>query len=257
MPRLKLSLHQLDKLIQIYLPSLHKIFQKKEITAELFAVQWFITLFAYDVPFHSLKVIWDLFFLKGWKFIFQLSLAILSRLPLLAPSIDSEALISLIKNVVRIEPIVRLVERALKIRIPNEELEKIEATYNFHNNQRSHSKELTEETKEEISSNKDKNLNESLEASAEPIHRVYISNGLAFKGADTMKQSLGKFKRSQYIPPKSLIAPNHKSGTMYRKTGNTFGNDHKVNKQKNKTVKSNKNEIKKRNNKTHKCYNNY
>jgi hypothetical protein len=255
MPRLKLSLHQLDNLIQRHLPSLYEIFKAKEITAELFGVQWFITLFAYDVPFYNLKLIWDLFFLKGWKFIFQFSLAILSSLPPITPSTDSETLISLIKNVLRTESVTKLVEKALKIKIANEELEKIEAIYNSHNKQRSYSKELTEETKEEISTNKDKNLNESSEASAEPIHKVYTSNDFTFKGSNYMKQNFAQLKKSQYIPPKFLITSNN---TMYRKGGSGFGNEYKVKEQKYKIVKNQKNEVKKKgmSNKGHKRYNN-
>lgn len=222
MPQLKLSLYQLDKLIQKHLPSLYNIFQKAEISSELFAVQWFITLFAYDVSFHNLKVIWDLFFLKGWRLIFQFSLAILSALPSISPGIDPEILIFRIKNVLHSEPIMKLVKKALEINVTNEELEEIETQYELYDKLHSQSKELTEETKAEVSSNKDaRNLNDSSDIITEPYHKADLGFKGTSKGAEInpMKKSLIHLKKPQHTTTKTEVKP-IRDIILYKKTFN-------------------------------------
>ena len=81
MSSLKLSLFQLDHLIEENEPRIASIFYSKGISSELFSIQWFVTIFSYDVNLSDLEIIWELFLLKGWKFILQLSLAIIFDIP--------------------------------------------------------------------------------------------------------------------------------------------------------------------------------
>lgn len=85
MPRLKLMLYQLDRLIGIYLPELHRVFKDEMIPSSHYASSWFITLFASTLStsqehLHVLLQIWDCFFEEGWKAIFKCALAVLMRL---------------------------------------------------------------------------------------------------------------------------------------------------------------------------------
>jgi len=85
LPRLKLMLYQLDRLIGIYLPELHRVFKEEMIASSHFASSWFITLFASTLSMslphlEILYQIWDMFFEEGWKAIFKCSLAILMKL---------------------------------------------------------------------------------------------------------------------------------------------------------------------------------
>ena len=101
MPRLKLILYQMERLMQMHLPEVYGSLNAKEITCEMFSVQWFVTLFSYDFDSPFVYIIWDLFLLRKWKFLFQLALAILQQM---APQIDSlpyEELLSFIKNCLR------------------------------------------------------------------------------------------------------------------------------------------------------------
>ena len=44
--------------------------------ASMVTLQWFTTLFSYSFNFDVLKRLWDLFFIKGSKILFRISLAI-------------------------------------------------------------------------------------------------------------------------------------------------------------------------------------
>lgn len=129
MPRLKLSLYQLDKLIDIHIPRLSKVFRSGEISAELFAVQWFVTVFSYDVDWPELGVVWDLFLHRGWKFVFQLAVAILREVPLNYYEAEPEVLIAYIKKVVKVVEMQGLVRRALRLKITNKQLKILEGSY--------------------------------------------------------------------------------------------------------------------------------
>jgi len=49
-----------------------------EIKAELFASQWFLTLFAYDFTIETAAKILDLFLVFEWKIIHKLALSLIS-----------------------------------------------------------------------------------------------------------------------------------------------------------------------------------
>jgi hypothetical protein len=68
MPKLKLYLYQLDRLVGINLPEIHSLFQEEMITSSHFASSWFITLFSsvlHQTPerLDVLLQIWDMFFI--------------------------------------------------------------------------------------------------------------------------------------------------------------------------------------------------
>ena len=80
MPRLKLLLYQLERIMQIYIPDTYSLFVSKEIPFEVFSIQWYLTLFSHDFDPITLSKIWDLFLLFKWKFLFQLSVVILKKM---------------------------------------------------------------------------------------------------------------------------------------------------------------------------------
>lgn len=129
MPRLKLALFQLDGVIKSHAPNVYRTLQEKEVSAELYGVQWFVTLFAYDVHFAELALVWDLFLLKGWKFILQLALAVLLNLPATQFCKDAEHIISALKNAFRSQPPLSIIKEALKRKITKNELHELEKEY--------------------------------------------------------------------------------------------------------------------------------
>ena len=135
MSSLKLSLFQLDHLIEENEPRIASIFYSKGISSELFSIQWFVTIFSYDVILSDLEIIWELFLLKGWKFILQLSLAIIFDIPKIVLCREPEAIVNWIKNSVYRRSIKNIIKNALKIKIHKKTLNQInEKFYMNYNN---------------------------------------------------------------------------------------------------------------------------
>lgn len=78
-PKLRLSALQFDCLLEAYLPDLSVFFNRFNISAEFYATQWFLTLFAYSLPFPHLLRVWDNFLCRGIKFIHRVGLALLKE----------------------------------------------------------------------------------------------------------------------------------------------------------------------------------
>jgi len=131
MPKLKIALYQLEKLIELNIPEIYKAMQSKDVCLELFAVQWFVTLFSYDFEPPHLYMIWDLFLIKGWKFIFQLAIAILQHMKKQFIQLDYENLVAYLKSAIRDNHLDNLsvIKTALNIKITNKILKRIECEY--------------------------------------------------------------------------------------------------------------------------------
>ena len=65
-----------QKLIQERMPKLYRHFEECFYDPSMTTLQWFTCLFSYNFNFDVLKRLWDLFFLKGNKILFRISLAI-------------------------------------------------------------------------------------------------------------------------------------------------------------------------------------
>lgn len=77
-PKLKLRVYQLDRLLRWYLPKLHQHFIKIDISPEVITAQWFITLFSYNLSPKITLELWDYIFFTGWEGIFRIAVALLS-----------------------------------------------------------------------------------------------------------------------------------------------------------------------------------
>ncbi|KAF6020710.1 TBC1D10B [Bugula neritina] len=64
-------------LLHIVHPKLHKRMLAANIDAPLFMVEWFMCLFARDLPWPSVLRIWDIFFCEGVKILFRVALVLL------------------------------------------------------------------------------------------------------------------------------------------------------------------------------------
>jgi hypothetical protein len=89
-PKMKLRVYQLDKILRWTLPKLHAHFTKIQLTPEILVAQWFITLFSYTVSISRTMLIWDYIFLEGWAGIFRVVLSILKILEPLILEVDLE-----------------------------------------------------------------------------------------------------------------------------------------------------------------------
>ena len=99
--QLKLLCFQLDCLLQHYLPKIYSRMKSLEISTEVYAAKWFITLLSYELPRNLVERVWDLFFLQGWKVIFRVILALLSISKEELVEADSTAVTSVLKSLAR------------------------------------------------------------------------------------------------------------------------------------------------------------
>ena len=131
MTKLKLSLHQMKHLIKLNIPDIFVILEEKEISCELFILQWFITIFSYDFDSPSLKTLWDLFLINGWKFIFQVSLEILKELREKIYNYESEKLLHCLKESIRGDQKLQqsIIKHALNIKVTNKQLLKLQQEF--------------------------------------------------------------------------------------------------------------------------------
>lgn len=80
LPGCIISLIMFDELVFELLPHVHEILHMHNITPQFFASEWFFTLFTYVIKEKEvLNRIWDLFLVDGYKALFRVGLAILSR----------------------------------------------------------------------------------------------------------------------------------------------------------------------------------
>ncbi|KAJ1445094.1 rab-GTPase-TBC domain-containing protein, partial [Pelagophyceae sp. CCMP2097] len=75
MPQLKLRVFQFDRLVCLRLPRLRAHLKEVGLAPDVLASQWFLTLFAYALPTHWLKRVWDCVFAGGWAAIYKIALA--------------------------------------------------------------------------------------------------------------------------------------------------------------------------------------
>ena len=79
-PGLKVRIYQFDQLVARLLRPLAAHFRREQLRTDYFASQWFLTLFAFNLPLPTLVKVWDSFAVDGWSAMFRTGLAILSTL---------------------------------------------------------------------------------------------------------------------------------------------------------------------------------
>jgi len=78
-PKLRLTCLQFDCLVETFLPDLNAVLQVYNLSAEVYAQQWFLTLFSYSIPFSHVLCVWDQFLCRGMKFLHCVGLALLKQ----------------------------------------------------------------------------------------------------------------------------------------------------------------------------------
>jgi hypothetical protein len=77
LPLLQQYFWQFEKLVDAEVPRVANHLRKEGVLPTMYCSHWFITLFAYTLPFDHLLRTWDIFFLEGIKVIFRVGLALL------------------------------------------------------------------------------------------------------------------------------------------------------------------------------------
>jgi len=88
-PKLGVTVWQFDRLVEGFLPKVHNALQQHGVNAEYYALQWFLTLFAGDLPQPFVRRIWDRFLVSGWQAIVQTGLALLYSVQDILPTLDT------------------------------------------------------------------------------------------------------------------------------------------------------------------------
>jgi len=78
--KLELVLWQFDRLVEGFLPKVHAALTRHGVSSEYYAIQWFLTLFASDLPQPIVRRIWDRFLVAGWRVMAQVGLVLLYRI---------------------------------------------------------------------------------------------------------------------------------------------------------------------------------
>lgn len=75
--RFQVLCYQLEVLMQQYLPELEQHMRRLRIPTDIYAANWFITMFCYELSLDLVFCILDVFLLEGIKSLLRISLALL------------------------------------------------------------------------------------------------------------------------------------------------------------------------------------
>ncbi|KAJ1579384.1 hypothetical protein NDA11_005253 [Ustilago hordei] len=79
MPALQLRLFQFDRLLEDFLPLLHRHLVRQGVKSSMFASQWFMTLFSYRFPLEFVYRILDSVFAEGVEALFRFAIALMKK----------------------------------------------------------------------------------------------------------------------------------------------------------------------------------
>lgn len=79
MPALQLRLFQFDRLLEDFLPLLHRHLVRQGVKSSMYASQWFMTLFSYRFPLDFVYRILDSVFAEGVEALFRFAIALMKR----------------------------------------------------------------------------------------------------------------------------------------------------------------------------------
>jgi len=131
-PLLYQYFYQFEELMKKHTPKLFFHFQKENVTTQLYATQWFITIFAYNLPFEVVLRIWDIFLSEGPKIVFRLGLHVMLRFEQTMLKLDFPALVMKLKEIHK-ESIMKdpdaLIQAVLKVDITTAGLERTAKDY--------------------------------------------------------------------------------------------------------------------------------
>lgn len=132
-PKLGVTVWQFDRIVEAFLPDVHAVLEVNGVTAEYYAMQWFLTLFASDLPQRTVHRIWDRFLIAGWQVVVQVGLALLKQVADVLQSLDACETLTFLKKFVRMrrfEPEVLLAD-AMQFEVSHQMLSALEAAYSW------------------------------------------------------------------------------------------------------------------------------
>jgi ecotropic viral integration site 5 protein len=79
MPGSHLHLYQYDRLIEEHLPAVHVHLARQGVRSNMYASQWFLTLFAYKFPMNLVVRILDIVIAEGLESILRFGVAVMKK----------------------------------------------------------------------------------------------------------------------------------------------------------------------------------
>ncbi|CAD2101602.1 GTPase-activating protein, putative [Plasmodium vinckei lentum] len=133
MPLLNEYLYILDKLLLHFFPKIYNHLEKENVHSSMYASQWFITLFSYNINILYAIRIWDFFFIHNYTFLFKVALAFfkLQEEEILKESF--EEILNRLKVLSKHVELDVLLKTALDIKIKNGLISKIVSEYKSQN----------------------------------------------------------------------------------------------------------------------------
>jgi len=120
---------QMNKLLELHLPELHKHFYKQGLIPFSWCSKWFLTVFTYNFPFEAVVRIWDVFLYEGVKIIFRIGLQCLKNDQEKLLALKDDHLIDYSNSMhIRVNPDT-IIEQAMKIKLTRAQIQATEDEY--------------------------------------------------------------------------------------------------------------------------------
>jgi len=132
LPLLQQYFYQFDQLLFSVCPRLHEHLEMNGITPSLYSTQWFLTVFAYNMPFELVLRIWDIFLYEGPKIPFRFALAFMQHYEPTIMQGDLEGIITTLKDIhhdEELDDVDLVVERAMKVKLTRKQLSELAHEY--------------------------------------------------------------------------------------------------------------------------------
>ncbi|KAK8806976.1 hypothetical protein WA158_003735 [Blastocystis sp. Blastoise] len=152
-PGLKLYTYILDYYAKVYVPELCAHFEDIGFDLSIFVTKWFLTLFAYNLPFSILFKVWSFIFLEKWPGIFRVSIALLIYIQKYIQTLDLVDTSKYLQNIKQSlfqdnNSINEIFKITLSLSmITPEDLEKIEVEFNYKELNRLRKENISQQTK--------------------------------------------------------------------------------------------------------------
>jgi len=99
LPACIISLLMFELVLSEQLPHIHTLFQEREISTQMFASEWFFTIFSYVIPEKDVFLrVMDLFLVDGYKALFRVGLAIIHRSYPYIQDLESDEIVTFLKK---------------------------------------------------------------------------------------------------------------------------------------------------------------
>ncbi len=122
MPMLTKYFYQLDRLLGLCLPKLAAHLRNEGVHPNMYATQWFMTVFAKNFKVECVLRVWDIFLYEGPKIMFRIALALMQHGQKQFLVLPFESLVDAIKSIQHQIAPHELINAALRIRLTQPQL---------------------------------------------------------------------------------------------------------------------------------------